>query len=95
MEQNNIKKYVTGNEGKSVIVERFNRTLNEKIHKYLTAKNTNKYIDNLQNIVNTKHRTLSHGERKMSPNDALANPILAKENMYRRHKFRVGDKVRI
>ncbi len=31
----------------------------------------------------------------MSPNDALANPILANENMYRRHKFRVGDKVRI
>jgi transcription antitermination factor NusA-like protein len=31
----------------------------------------------------------------MSPNDAIKNPILANENMYRRHKFKVGDKVRI
>jgi hypothetical protein len=94
LEQNNIKKYVTGNEGKSVVVERFNRTLNEKIHKHMTAKNTNRYIDDLSQIVseynNTKHRTI-----KMTPKKAVKNPILANENMYRRHKFKVGDKVRI
>ena len=34
------------NEGKSVIAERFTRTLNKKIYKYTTSISKNVYIDN-------------------------------------------------
>ena len=43
--------YSTNNEGKSVIAERFIRTLKNKIYKYLTSISKNVYIDKLDDIV--------------------------------------------
>ena len=40
------------NEGKSVVVERFIRTLKNKIYKYIAAISKNAYIDKLNDIVN-------------------------------------------
>ena len=40
--------YLRHNEGKSVVPERFIRTLKNKIYKYMT------YIDKLDKLVNTK-----------------------------------------
>ena len=37
LEKNNIEIYLTYNEGKSVVAERFIRTLNNKIYKYMTS----------------------------------------------------------
>ena len=37
LQDNNIEMYSTHNEGKSVVTERFIRTLKNKIYKYLTA----------------------------------------------------------
>ena len=48
-----IEMYSTHNEGKSVIAERFIRTLKNKICKYMTSISKNVYIDKLDNIVNT------------------------------------------
>ena len=44
--------YSTHNEGKSVIAERFIRTLKNKIYKYMTSVSKNVYIDRLNGIVN-------------------------------------------
>ena len=44
--------YSTRNEGKSVVGERFNRTLKTKIYKYMTSISKNVYIDKLDDIVN-------------------------------------------
>ena len=67
LEKNDIEMYSTHNEGKSV-VERFIRTLKNKIYKYMTSISKNVYIDKLDDIVgeynNTKHRTI-----KMKPID--------------------------
>ena len=56
------------NEGKSVVAERFIRTLKTKIYKYMTSISKNVYIDKLDDIVNeynnTYHRTI-----KMKPVD--------------------------
>ena len=56
----------THNEGKSVVPERFIRTLKNKIYKHMTSISKNAYIDKLDNIVNeynnTHHRTI-----KMKP----------------------------
>ena len=43
--------YSTNNEGKSVVAERFIRTLKNKIYKYMTSLSKNVYIDRLDNIV--------------------------------------------
>ena len=60
------------NEGKSVVAERFIRTLNSKSYKYMTSISKNVYIDKLDDIVgeynNAYHRTI-----KMKPVDV--NPI--------------------
>lgn len=52
---------------KCSIVERFNRTLGEKMYKYFHYYNTHRYVDVLDKLINsynnTKHRTI-----KMTPN---------------------------
>ena len=49
-------------EGKSVVAERFIRTLKTKIHKHMTSVSKNVYIYKLDDIVgeynNTYHRTI-------------------------------------
>ena len=49
---NNIEMYSTCNEGKSVVAERFIRTLKNKIFKHMTAIQTNIYFDVLDDIAN-------------------------------------------
>ena len=50
------------NEGKSVVAERFIKTLKTIIYKYMTSISKNVYIDKLDDIVNeynnTYHRTI-------------------------------------
>ena len=43
IKDNDIKMFSTNNEGKSVIAERFVRTLKNKIYKYMTAMSKNVY----------------------------------------------------
>ena len=43
--------YSGHNEGKSVIAERFIRTLKNKIYKHMTSASENVYIDKLDDIV--------------------------------------------
>ena len=54
--------YSTHNEGKSVVAERFTRTLKNKIYKYMTSISKNIHIDKLDNVVdkynNTYHSTI-------------------------------------
>ena len=88
--------YSTNNEGKSVIAERFIRTLKNKIYKYMTSISKNVYIDKLDDIVNeynnTYHRTI-----KMKPVDVKDNTYInfEKEVNNKDPKFKVGDYVRI
>ena len=56
------------NTGKSVIAERFIRTLKNKIYKRMTSILKNVYIDNLEDIVN-KYNNTYHSIIKMKPVD--------------------------
>ena len=88
--------YLTQNEGKFVVAERFIRTLKTKIYKYMTSISKNVYIDKLDDIVNeynnTYHRTI-----KMKPVDVKDNTYIdfKKEVNDKDPKFKVGDHVRI
>ena len=52
LQENDIAIYSTHNEGKSVVAERFIRTLKNKIYKYMTSISKNVCIDKLDDIVN-------------------------------------------
>ena len=61
LQDNNIEIYSTHNEGKSVVSERFIKTLKTKIYKYMTSISKNVYVDKLDDIVNKYnkyHRTI-------------------------------------
>ena len=45
LEKNSIEMYSTHNEGKSVIAEKFIRTLKNKIYKYMTSVSKNVLIN--------------------------------------------------
>ena len=60
--------YSTFNEGKSVVAERFIRTLKNKLYKHMTAINKNVYYDVLHDIVN-KYNNTKHSTIKTKPKD--------------------------
>ena len=72
LKANDTEMYSIHNEGKSVVAERFIRTLKTKICKYMTWVSKNVYIDKLDDIMgeynNTYHRTI-----KMKPIDIKDN----------------------
>ena len=61
-----IKLYSTENEEKSSFVERWIRTMKEKMWKYFTAKSTNVYIDVLPDLVK-QYKNTRHSSIKMTP----------------------------
>ena len=61
LQDKNIEMYSIHNEGKSVVAERFIRTLKTRTYKYMTSISKNVYIDKLDDIVNkynNKYRTI-------------------------------------
>ncbi|XP_025162982.1 uncharacterized protein LOC112590499 [Harpegnathos saltator] len=70
---------------KAAMIERFNRTLKERLWRYFTHKNTHRYIDVLQGIVHTYNHT-RHSTIKMEPTSVtLENARIAREHMQQRY----------
>ena len=84
------------NEGKSVIAERFIRTLKNKIYKYMTSISKNVYTDKLNDFVK-KYNNTYHTSIKIKPVDVKDNTYIdfKKEVNDKNPKFKVGDQVRI
>ena len=64
--------YSTHNEGKSVVAERFIRTLKNKIYKHMTTVGKNVYFNVLDDIVD-KYNNAYHNSTKMKPHDVTDN----------------------
>ena len=96
LQDNDIIMYSTNNEGKSVVAERFIRTLKSKIYKHMTLISKNVYIDKLDDIVDEYNNTY-HTTIKMKPIDVKDNKYINtdKEINNKDPKFKVGDHVRI
>ena len=96
LKDNETEMYSTYNEGKSVVAERFIRTLKNKIYKHKTAVLKSVYFDVLNDIVdeyiNTYHRTI-----KMKPMNVKSDSFAEynEESNEKDLKFKVGDHVRI
>ena len=93
--------YSTYKEGKSVVAERFIRTLKNNIYKHMTAISKNVYFDVLGDIVdefnNTYHKTIKMKSTDIkSDSFAKYNGIAFNEESNEKDlKFKVGDHVRI
>ena len=72
LKMNNIEMYSTFNEGKSVVAERFIRTLKNKIFKHMTAISKTIYFDALDDIVNKYNNTV-HRTIEMKPIDVTSD----------------------
>ena len=72
LQDNDIVMYSAHNEGKSVVAERFIRTLKHKIPKCITSISKNVYIDRSDDIVNEYNKT-HHRTIKMKPIDVKDN----------------------
>ena len=88
--------YSTRKEGKSVVAERFIRTLKKKVYKYMTSISQNAYIDKLGVIVNEYNNTYN-STIKMKPIDVKDNTFINidKKVNDKNPKFKVGDYVGI
>ena len=84
----------TYNEGKSVVAERFIRTLKNKILKHMAAVSKNAGIDVLNGIVN-KYNNTYHRTTKIKPIDSTSdsNDKNNEDSDEKDPKFKVGDRV--
>ena len=98
-----VEVYSTENEEKSCVIERFNRTIKEKMFKYFSANNTRKFVDVLDLLVDQYNNTI-HSSIKMTPKEASCkeNENEVWRNLYPEFggktlapKFSIGDHVRI
>lgn len=101
VKKENIDFFVTKSEMKACVVERFNRTLKERMWRYFTKNDTYRYVEILQDLIfgynNTKHRTI--GIEPVNVNSKNEGEILKRafkiEKNVQSFKFNIGDKVRI
>ena len=93
---NNIEMYSTFNEGKSVVAERFIKTLKNKIYKHMTPISKNAYVDVLGDIVNKYNNTVQK-TIKVKPIDITDDSFAEynEESNKKDPKFKVVDHVRI
>jgi hypothetical protein len=104
LKENNIIRYSTYSEHKSVVVERFNRSLKEMMWKRFTAENTRNWIDMVDDLMkkynNRIHSTIGmtpvQASEKESEGRVLENTINNSRYIKKgKAPFKVGDKVRI
>ena len=93
---NNIEMYSTYNEGKSVVAERFIRTLKNKIFKHMAAVSKNVYFDVLKDVLDKYNYTV-HRSIKMKPIDITPDSYTEHNEGSKEKdpKFKVGYHVRI
>jgi len=100
--KNAIKFHTTENsDTKASVAERLNRTLETKMWKYFTYKNSQRFIDVLQNLVhsynNTYHISLNmiRTEVNVEKEDYFSKRLYGRKKQPPQWKYALGDKVRI
>ena len=96
LSDNDIIMYSTYNEGKSVVAEKFIRTLKNKLYKHMADTGKNVYYDVLDDAVN-KYNNTKYSTIKMKPIDVRDNNkrVYIDEHNEKDSRFKVGERVRI
>lgn len=100
-----IRLYAPDTSTHGAYIERFNRTLQSLIYKYLQEKNTYRFVDVFQNIVETynfrKHRMIGFTPYQAENDPSIHLQIRLNLSKYyetvksKKTIFKIGDKVRI
>lgn len=101
LKEHNIHFIESVSDKKASMVERFNRTLKEKMWRYFTHKNTHNYIDILPELVNnynnSQHRILKMAPIKVSKRNerSLWKRLYEQNSEGRQPILKIGDTVRL
>ena len=102
LKQHDVHHFVTYNETKAQIVERFNRTLKQMMWRLFTTRSTYHYLDKLHGLVNYNYNQSMHRSIKMKPSEVTAmnaqqvwRTLYGKRPPVVKYKFKVGDQVKI
>ena len=92
-----MRHFVTYNETKAQIVERFNRTLKNRIWRYFTFQNRRRYLEALLALVDSYNKAYHHSIGTAPERVTQTNAQELWHRLYGkvRFKIKVGDKVRI
>ena len=90
-----MEMYSRHNQGRSVVAERFIRTLENKICKYMTSISKNVYIDKLADIVDKYSSKYSTIKMRALDVNSTRHVNFGVENIKTDPKFKVGDHVRM
>ena len=104
LKDNGMTLFTTSSDTKCALVERFNRSLKQRMFKYFTGHNTVKYIDILQKLVEA-YNNRKHSALGIAPNQVtLTNQKAIWLRQYQQHlqryrkatyNYDIGDTVRI
>ena len=97
-----VRHFVTYNETKAQIVERFNRTLKGLLYKMFTSSSSYHYLDKLDSLVNDNYNRSVHRSIKIKPADVTVfnaqnvwKTLYGRQTSIIKYKFKVGDQVKI
>ena len=102
MKRKDIHDFSTSGDTKACVVERFNRTLKQRLYRYFTTKNTLNFVPVLQDLVKGYNRSY-HRSIKRAPNEVTeTNSPEVWTTLYgktkgkiKKPRFKVGDRVRL
>lgn len=102
LEKEGIHHFSTHGDAKASIVERFNRTLKQRMYRYFTARNTRVYVNVLSQLLDgyngSRHRSIGMAPRDVTEkNEGTVWSTLYGKRLKRRPrpKLKVGDRVRL
>ena len=102
LKQHHVHHFVTYNETKAQVVERFNRTLKQMMWRLFTTGSSYHYLDKINDIVNGNYNQTFHRSIKMKPSEVTVmnsqkvwRTIYGKQSSSVNYKFKVGDQVKI
>ena len=102
LKEHRVHHFVTYNETKAQVVERFNRTLKQMMWRLFTTGSSYHYLDKINDMVNGNYNQTFHRSIKMKPSEVTAmnsqqvwRTIYGKQSSSVNYKFKVGDQVKI
>ena len=101
MTQHGIHHFSTSGDTKASVVERFNRTLKQRLYRYFTVQNTLTFVPILQELVRGYNRSYHRSIKRAPDQVTLANSDDVWESLYgkkgkvKRPSLKVGDRVRL
>ena len=106
--QNNIEQYHVTTKIKGSMIERFNRTLQDKMYRILTSRNSLSWVDFLSKCISSYNNTRTRSLFGLTPNEAHRSENtkfiqskydqeldLYEKNIKKQAKFKVGQNVQV